>query len=190
MKKIFLLLSIAILLIFFITVLLLHFNSFGMPKELKIDFLGGYQFGMNLEEADSVREDDKITGCTYLYTYKCLRRETMMYDEKVIIDAKIGMTSHRLNSIAVNFERLKMGDCIKLRNKIFNVLITKYGIPSQIPSYKQTIWDFPRNDLQVELFSICIINSTFIGHISIHYANNEALEEIKKDEEKRKTSIY
>lgn len=183
MNKILLQVSIAILLLLSITVLLLHFNLLGMSKELKIDFLGGYQFGMNLEEADSVREDDRIIDCTYLYTYKCLRRETMMYGEKVTIDAKIGITFHRLNSIAVIFERFNRGGCRKLGKKIFNVLITKYGSPSQIYSDKGANWDFLRNDIQVQLRLACIkINSTtFVGRISIYYANKEALEEPKRE---------
>jgi hypothetical protein len=99
--------------------------------ESKVLGFADYEFGMTLEQASSVRNNDKVIDCAYPGIFKCVEYKTNIYGEVAKIIAQVGKSSKKVDQIVVQFDRMtaiaNSKSCSLLHNKIFYKVLKKYG---------------------------------------------------------------
>ena len=140
----------------------------------RLEGYGGYKFGMTLEEADAVREDDVINrDCEFEETEACIERRTVLFGEEAVVIAKISSGTHKLNQVLVQFDRMGStvaGACKKVLLRIADLLIKTYGNGAK-EEKANVVWYLPRGG-EVQLTPLCITDDS--GMIVVSYRQTDA----------------
>ena len=140
----------------------------------KLEGYGGYRFGMTLEEADAVREDDVINrDCQFENTETCIERRTVLFGEEAIVIAQISSRTHKLNQIIVQFNRIDStvaGACKKVLLNIAGPLIKTFGTHIKEEG-SNFIWYLSRGG-EVTLTRLCITDDS--GMVIVSYRQTDA----------------
>jgi len=112
-------------------------------KLASIEGYEGYRFGMDLKQADAVRDDDTAGPCPYPGVYQCLTRPTVIFGEPARVVVQIQEASRRVEQILVEFDRVRdenTGDeCDRTANNILEELLNQYGHPDTVDQ-REAVW--------------------------------------------------
>ncbi len=143
-------------------------------SENEIDGFGYYKFGMTLDEAEKVREDDELTDCDYKTVAKCLEYDSVFYGEEARVVALISSDTLRINAILVNFDRINTTELKACRNvlkAIAGPLLHKYGTNVEKEGSSH-IWN-QSNGNRVILSSFSVTDDN--GLVVVAYEQGESL---------------
>ena len=143
--------------------------------ELRIEGFGGYRFGMTLEEAAGVREDDVVTDCAFQGVFKCLEFEASFYGEAARVIAQIDATTRKLAQVVVQFDlmdRTEPDGCSGVVEKVLSRLTARYGT-DHVSVEKSTGTWYPSDGGSVSLTNLCVSNSS--GIVAVTYRPGESL---------------
>ena len=137
----------------------------------KIDGFGGFKFGMTLDEAIQVRDDDIVNdNPTYFAAYKTIERATSIYGYDAVIVAQINDKSKLLDRVVVEFRRWE-GGCEEVAGVIIEKLLDIYGGEYVKSENSKGTWTFPSGGT-ITMFNICYGDS---GQVSVAYASTIGL---------------
>lgn len=143
-----------------------------------IDGFGNYKFGMTLEEAMKVREDDKLTDCEYENVFKCLEYKSTFNGEDANIAVLFPNSTKKVERIIVQFERIEDREpeaCTNVIDTILPVLRKKYGSGDNVrldDENKSLVWSQP-NGASITLTQFCITKDT--GIVLVLYKKEDSL---------------
>ncbi|WP_223506697.1 hypothetical protein [Pseudomonas sp. GL-RE-29] len=145
-------------------------------SESTIVGFAGYEFGMTLDQANSVRSNDKVTDCTYVNAFKCIEYETNIYGEAARVIAQVGKASKKIDKVVVNFNYLsaaaKSKACLSTHKKISARVFEKYGKNFQSPVQGIYDWYLPDGG-RVTYSGMCVTDDQ--GIVIVSYTQSEGL---------------
>jgi len=131
---------------------------------------------VTLDQANSVRSNDKVTDCTYTDVLKCIEYEANIYGEAAKIIAQIGKPSKKIDQIVVSFNRMnatgKSKACLTAHKKISVRVFEKYGKNFQSPIEGVYEWYLPDGGM-ITYSAQCINDDQ--GFVIVSYTQSEGL---------------
>jgi len=141
----------------------------------KIEGYGGYRFGMDLNEADAVAEEDVVGPCPYPGVYMCLTRPLTLYGEAARLVVQIDDTSRRVKQILVEFDRVRdentQSECDRTANNVLEELLKQYDHPDTVDQ-REAVWMGRQGGL-LSFVSFCV--NRHKGMVSVTYKESGRL---------------
>jgi hypothetical protein len=131
---------------------------------------------MSLEEADALRQDDRIEECDYRGASKCLVREEVAFGRKARVIAQINDHTKTIRQIIVeikDFSRKKGYPCAAVADAVTKQVGATYGPPDCNVKDRRCQWALD-DGVGITVWSFCLSSTPSSGIVGVVFSQDVA----------------